>query len=479
MCIRDSLCALEVPGQKKGRVRRPKAGRGGEVMNILLDTIEKLPEMAALRQAVLKENLPCSLARVANGAKQHLARSLSEKRNVFFICATDYEARQRYAQYIYANKILLPAPQIELHPVETRGEETSFERIAALSKLGGEGSVVFLSMDSLLFKMRPAAQFYGRFLTLEQGAIFPPAKLAEALVAMGYEGGPMVESPGQIAGRGEILEVFPPGGKSPWRITFFDDEIESIRPFDADSQRSFGAGEAKIVLPPAVEFCLEEQEKKALSDYLCAHGGSGVEGFRARYLFELSQRGTFANIEAFAGVLPGAASVLEMCIRDRDKGNADERAHAMGQHHGGEGIPFGKSIQHKYDGIKCARKNGQQVAQHAAARDAIDKEDDDADKYDNAGQNIQPPGLLVKENPEEQDDEDGRGKLEDDGVGRGGELIGIDIENHLAKHAEGPEQNLPVEDEFMVRSRHDGGNDDGGNERAAAVDGQRAPGNHL
>ena len=280
-------------------------------MNILLDTIEKLPEMAALRQAVLKENLPCSLARVANGAKQHLARSLSEKRNVFFICATDYEARQRYAQYIYANKILLPAPQIELHPVETRGEETSFERIAALSKLGGEGSVVFLSMDSLLFKMRPAAQFYGRFLTLEQGAIFPPAKLAEALVAMGYEGGPMVESPGQIAGRGEILEVFPPGCKSPWRITFFDDEIESIRPFDADSQRSFGAGEAKIVLPPAVEFCLEEQEKKALSDYLGAHGGSGVEGFRARYIFELSQRGTFANIEAFAGVLSGAASVLE------------------------------------------------------------------------------------------------------------------------------------------------------------------------
>ena len=199
-------------------------------MNILLDTIEKLPEMAALRQAVLKENLPCSLARVANGAKQHLARSLSEKRNVFFICATDYEARQRYAQYIYANKILLPAPQIELHPVETRGEETSFERIAALSKLGGEGSVVFLSMDSLLFKMRPAAQFYGRFLTLEQGAIFPPAKLAEALVAMGYEGGPMVESPGQIAGRGEILEVFPPGGKSPWRITFFDDEIREHPP---------------------------------------------------------------------------------------------------------------------------------------------------------------------------------------------------------------------------------------------------------
>ena len=131
------------------------------------------------------------------------------------------------------------------------------------------------------------------------------------LVALGYEGCAMVEGSGQVSGRGEIMEVFPPDAKAPYRITFFDDEVESIRPFDTDSQRSFGAGEAQICIPPAAEFCLDGEARQALEHYLTGHGGEGVESFRARYLFELSERGTFANIEAYAGLLPGKTSVLE------------------------------------------------------------------------------------------------------------------------------------------------------------------------
>ena len=280
-------------------------------MNLLLETIEKLPQTAELKQAIAQGGLPCSLARVAAGAKQHLAKSISGERDVLFVCATEYEARQRFSEYLYGNKILLPAPQTELRPVETRGEELTGERIRALCQLQKGGSVVFLSMDSLLFSMRPAAEFYGRFLRLAPGEIFPPEKLAEALVALGYEGCAMVEGPGQVSGRGEIMEVFPPDAQAPYRITFFDDEIESIRPFDTDSQRSFGAGEAQICIPPAAEFCLAGEARQALEQYLSAHGGEGTESFRARYLFELSERGTFANIEAYAGVLPQKSSILE------------------------------------------------------------------------------------------------------------------------------------------------------------------------
>ena len=54
-----------------------KLERNGEAMNILLDTIGKLPEMAELKRAIAENRLPCSLSRVAAGAKQHLARSIS------------------------------------------------------------------------------------------------------------------------------------------------------------------------------------------------------------------------------------------------------------------------------------------------------------------------------------------------------------------------------------------------------------------
>ena len=114
-------------------------------MNLLLETIEKLPQTAELKQAIAQGGLPCSLARVAAGAKQHLAKSISGGRDVLFVCATEYEARQRFSEYLYSNKILLPAPQTELRPVETRGEELTGERIRALCQLQKRGSVVFLS----------------------------------------------------------------------------------------------------------------------------------------------------------------------------------------------------------------------------------------------------------------------------------------------------------------------------------------------
>ena len=199
-------------------------------MNILLETIEKLPETEALKQAIAQSRLPCSLARVAAGARQHLAKGISGGRDVLFVCATEYEARQRFSEYIYGNKILLPAPQTELRPVETRGEELAGERIRALCQMQKGGSVVFLSMDSLLFSMRPAAEFYGRFLCLAPGTVFPPEKLAEALVALGYEGCAMVEGPGQVSGRGEIMEVFPPDAKAPYRITFSTTKLRASAP---------------------------------------------------------------------------------------------------------------------------------------------------------------------------------------------------------------------------------------------------------
>ena len=61
-------------------------------MNLLLETIEKLPQTAELKQAIAQGGLPCSLARVAAGAKQHLAKSISGGRDVLFVCATEYEA---------------------------------------------------------------------------------------------------------------------------------------------------------------------------------------------------------------------------------------------------------------------------------------------------------------------------------------------------------------------------------------------------
>src|SRR6185312_14593555 len=66
-----------------------------------------------------------------------------------------------------------------------------------------------------------------------------------------FELTPLVYEPGQIARRGGILDLYPPGAERPIRIDFFGDEIEAIRPFDPHTQRSLARLHAMDLLPPA------------------------------------------------------------------------------------------------------------------------------------------------------------------------------------------------------------------------------------
>ncbi|MGI6665214.1 MAG: transcription-repair coupling factor [Christensenellaceae bacterium] len=280
-------------------------------MQELLQIIKTLPEVQTLQKRT-SGGLPAALLRVAPEARNHMAHllHLETKRDVFFIYSSEYEARQAADRYGYEDKIFLPAIQTELRPVEAQGMELGQERIAALTRLREKGGVVFLSVDALLQKMRPAELFFAGYFSLKEGDVIPPEALRAQLSKSGYEMATIIEVPGQMAGRGEIHEVFPPGRAHPYRINFFDDEIESIRTFDTDSQRSFGAPLKEIQIPPASEFVLSAAEKEALAAYFSANNSARLEGIRDSYLYQLEERGTFANIEAYAEKLPQKTNIL-------------------------------------------------------------------------------------------------------------------------------------------------------------------------
>ena len=91
----------------------------------------------------------------------------------------------------------------------------------------------------------PARVAVGDRVTIEE--------LSARLVAAGYEVGPLVERPGQAARRGGLVDVFPPTEASPVRVELFGDEVESIRLFDPDTQRTVERVEA-VRIGPAIEW---------------------------------------------------------------------------------------------------------------------------------------------------------------------------------------------------------------------------------
>jgi transcription-repair coupling factor (superfamily II helicase) len=109
--------------------------------------------------------------------------------------------------------------------------------------------VVVTSVEAWAQRCLPAATLREATTYLVVGDDRPPDTLAAHAVDWGYHRVPLVQDPGDLAVRGGILDVWPVGHERPVRLEFFGDEIESLREFDAESQRSLQPVEELLLLP--------------------------------------------------------------------------------------------------------------------------------------------------------------------------------------------------------------------------------------
>ncbi|MCK5444331.1 MAG: DEAD/DEAH box helicase, partial [Rhodospirillaceae bacterium] len=134
-------------------------------------------------------------------------------------------------------------------------------RIDALSNLlqpaAPAGRVVLTTVSALLQRVPPASAFKGAVQAIEVGGETDPDELAAFLVSSGYHSARTVVEPGEFARRGGLLDIFPAGSENPVRLDFFGDDVESIRTFDAATQRTIGNLD-RLDLKPVSEVPMDE-----------------------------------------------------------------------------------------------------------------------------------------------------------------------------------------------------------------------------
>lgn len=113
--------------------------------------------------------------------------------------------------------------------------------------------VLILPVNTLMQRVCPHEFLHGHALVMQKGQRLSRDKLREQLEQAGYRHVDQVMEHGEYATRGALLDLYPMGSDRPYRIDFFDDEIDSLRLFDADSQRTLEEV-AAINLLPAHEF---------------------------------------------------------------------------------------------------------------------------------------------------------------------------------------------------------------------------------
>lgn len=134
----------------------------------------------------------------------------------------------------------------------------SRDRIAAVDALHRRRNAIVATMPTAVCQPTVPLGVYERStLTLQVGTTIERDKLIAHLIAGGYERVPQVEAPAQFAARGDIVDFFSPAHDLPIRIELFGDEVESIRLFDIETQRSTEQWRECVILP-AREFIIRD-----------------------------------------------------------------------------------------------------------------------------------------------------------------------------------------------------------------------------
>lgn len=172
------------------------------------------------------------------------AAYFSEKESQSIILVPTYVRAQRLASdlsfFVKDKKVMvMPEEEQVFLRYEAKSYDQSIERMKALKALRtGEPVIVVAPVSAAVKKMSPHSVYEEKTVKLEIGKEADLKELRERLTAMGYEFAEMVESQGQFSIRGGIVDVYTPDSDYPYRAEFFGTEIDSIRSFDRDTQRS-------------------------------------------------------------------------------------------------------------------------------------------------------------------------------------------------------------------------------------------------
>ena len=204
---------------------------------------------------------------------------------------------------------VLPFENLSPHP------DIQEQRAAAFWKLStGAVDILIAPVESAALKLFDRDYYAGLAITLKRGEEVDIETLTAHLAGVGYTQMDLVEMPGQFTRRGGILDVYSPEADRPVRIEFFGDEIETIRKFDPETQRS-QSGVDETQLLPLTETPVTERLLAAVNGRLSRQRVSGEDQEMAAEAAAAGGVSVFPGWEFFAPVAGAAQSLLKLVSR--------------------------------------------------------------------------------------------------------------------------------------------------------------------
>lgn len=248
-----------------------KRGRTMKGINNYLKTKEDIKSILSGITGGMSEQL---IAGLSGSARSMLVSVINQSINkpVLLVTHQLVQAQQLYddlSEFMEEDNVYLyPVNELIASEVSISSPELRAQRIEALTEWSQKKSGILIAPIAALKRILPPKNYWGNYqLQFINGKDIPIDTYLTSLIDMGYEHASMVTTPGEFSRRGGIIDIYPITEQNPIRIELFDEEIDSIRYFDAETQRSLNKVE-EVTIGPATELLLTDEDIIAASTRL-------------------------------------------------------------------------------------------------------------------------------------------------------------------------------------------------------------------
>lgn len=208
--------------------------------------------------------------------------SADKKGQTLIIAATPVRAARLAGDLsFFIDKKIYVMPQEEetLFRYEARNHDMLVERLQILKALcSGEDCIVIAPALAAIKKLPPRRVYEEKVLKIQVGTELDTADVKKQLSDMGYERYNIIDAQGQFAVRGDIIDIYTPDGELPYRIELFGSEVDAIRAFDPDTQRSLNNLDA-VEIYPASQFVNDRDVFEQAADRIRKEYGRQIKKY--------------------------------------------------------------------------------------------------------------------------------------------------------------------------------------------------------
>lgn len=194
-------------------------------------------------------------------ARYYVMDCIGTKSTKLIVTHSEDRAKEITDAYSFFDKNVMyyPSKDVLFYSADIHGHTILRQRMEVIKAIiEGTVSTVVVSIDALLNKLVPIEEIEKHIITFTLGSVLDMEAVKKRLVSLGYERNDWVDGVGQFAVRGGILDIFPMSSECPFRVELWGEEIDSIRSFDVESQRSIENVE-ELSVYPAAEMILDEK----------------------------------------------------------------------------------------------------------------------------------------------------------------------------------------------------------------------------